>query len=74
MFKISQTEAAETMAIEVRVWARKHGVEVIDRELVAARISELRGRHEHGNQSYQTQAALTANVRTTLRKALEIPL
>lgn len=73
MFQITKTEAAATMAVEVRVWARKHNVPVT-KSLVEERISELTGYFERGTQSYQTQAATIANVQTTLRKALEIPL
>lgn len=74
MFKMTKTEAAKTMAVEVRCFAREHGLEVT-KDLVEARISELSGYHRTGHRvSYQTQAATIANVRTTLREALGVPL
>lgn len=73
-FKPSKTEAAETMAVEVRVWARQHGRTEITQTLVEERISELIGRFERGNRSYQTECATVANVRTTLRAAKAVPL
>lgn len=73
-FQISKTEAAATVATEVRVWARKANRTEVTRTLVEERISELRGRYERGNRSYLTQAAVIANVTTTLRRALQVPL
>jgi hypothetical protein len=74
MFRMTKTEAAKTMAVEIRCYARKHGLEVT-KSLVEERISELSGYHYRAERvSYQTQAATIANVKTTLREALSVPL
>lgn len=72
-FRPSKTEAAEAMAVEVRCYARRKNLE-ITRELVEGRINEMSGWFRNGTHTYQTECATVANVRTTLRKALEVPL
>jgi hypothetical protein len=74
MFNPTKTEAAETVAVEVRVFARRAGRTEVTKTLVEERISELRGYWANGTQNYLTECATVANVRTTLRKALEVPL
>lgn len=64
---MTKTEAAKTMALDVRVFARRAGVPVT-KHLVEERISEWRGATYVG--TYKAEAAKLANVTTTLRQAL----
>ncbi len=63
--QVTKTEAAEIVANEVLVFARKHG-RTPNKELVEARISELRGTAAG---SLLGDAAEIAHWRTTLRFA-----
>lgn len=65
---MSQSEAADIIANATVVWARSHGlmsVRTPNKELVEARISELRATAQLG--TYMHTAAVNANWRTTLR-------
>ncbi len=71
---MTKTEAAEIIATDVRVFARKLGyvsVKQIDKNLVEARISELRG---PAGQGLQREAAQLATWRTTLTAARKYAL
>lgn len=63
---MTKTEAAEIMALDVRVWARKAG-KPITKELCEDRVSELRGPNYQGNR--KGDAANIANPTTVLRVA-----
>lgn len=73
MTKMSKTEAAEIIAIDVRVWARKTGLthaSQITKDLVEARLSELGCGAPQYAGSYKEAAALAApSWRTILRLA-----
>lgn len=64
---MTKTEAAEIMALDVRVWALLNNRREITQELVEERISEAK--HSTGPRTYKTAAATVANWRTTLRIA-----
>jgi hypothetical protein len=62
---MNKTEAAEIIALDVRVWVRKNGV-ALTSWLVQERMSELR----HGD-SRKAEAARTANYKTAYRLAVK---
>lgn len=71
---MTKTEAAEILATDVRVWARRTGT-AITKDLVEARLSELGCGAPCYAGSYKEQAALTApSWRTILRAATRYPL
>jgi hypothetical protein len=63
---MNKTEAAEIVATNVLVWARKTG-HAVTKELVEARMSEMRVTATPG--TYAHTAAHLANWRTTLAAA-----
>jgi hypothetical protein len=64
---MTKTEAAEIIALDVRVQARKAGRK-IDKAMCEERVSELRGQNYQGN--LKGDAANIASPRTVLRIAL----
>jgi hypothetical protein len=63
---MTKTEAAEILALDVRVWARQHAAP-IDKDLVEARLSE--SKHLGGLKA--TAGAVAPSWRTILRLARE---
>jgi hypothetical protein len=68
---VKRTEAAEIIAIDVRVWARRTG-QPITLTLCEERVSELRG--DHYQQYLKGEAAKYSNPKTVLREAMRHPL
>lgn len=64
---MTRTEAAEIIALDVRVWARK-ATRAVTLALCEERVSELRGEHYQGN--LKGDAANIANPKTVFRMAL----
>lgn len=72
--RMSKTQAAEILATDVRVWARKAGVPVT-KSLVEERMSELGCGAPQYAGTLKEQAALTRpSWRTILRAATKYPL
>lgn len=71
---MTKTEAAEILATDVRVWARRTG-KPITKDMVEERLSELGcGAPQHAG-TVKEQAALTApSWRTILKEATRWPL
>jgi hypothetical protein len=69
---MTRTEAAEIIATDARVWARKAGRGQVTKDLIEERISELRGDTYAGTR--KATAAHLANWRTALRAATRYEL
>ena len=65
---MTKRHAAEVMALDVQVWARKHN-QPVTLALCEERVSEWRGPNYAG--TFKAQAALIANPKTVLRLALK---
>jgi hypothetical protein len=65
---MTKKEAAETIALDVRVWCRRTN-RTPDRAIVEERMSELRGGYYAGTLKHR--AAWACNWKTTLRLALQ---
>lgn len=64
---MTRTEAAETIALDVRVWCRKNG-KTPSLDIAEERVSELRGPNYQGN--LKGDAANLANPKTVARIAI----
>jgi hypothetical protein len=67
---MTKTEAAEIMALDVRVWARETG-RPITRLMCEERVSEWRGSGPSYAGTLKAAAAAIANPKTVLRCALK---
>ncbi len=65
---MTKTEAAEIMALDVRVWARRTG-QPVTRLMCEERVSEWRGPNYAG--TLKASAAAIANPKTVLRYAMK---